>query len=117
MSSPFSYLYFTFTSNDTNVPHDVVVYTDITGGKYPFRNKYVLFTILRLEWITGDTAKEMTWSGSDDGSLVILQSSLVTPGPFQINNETCEDGTVYYAVQSVSLHYFALIYWRSPIPL
>ena len=32
MSSPFSYIYFTFTSNDTNTPHDVQLYSDVSGG-------------------------------------------------------------------------------------
>ena len=33
MSSPFSYIYFTFTSNDTSVSHDVQIYSEIAGGK------------------------------------------------------------------------------------
>lgn len=43
----------------------------------------------------------MTWSGSSNGPVTILQENLVSPEPFQLNSETCQDGIVYYAMNTV----------------
>ena len=104
MSSPFSYLYFTFASNDSQTPHDVQIYSDISGGESDFLFPLFKLSLIRSstsEWVSGDDSLEMTWSGGDTGSLTIVQASLVQEEPFQIVGETCQDGTVFYATQSV----------------
>lgn len=43
----------------------------------------------------------MTWAGGDDGTLTMLQATLLDPQPFQVLGGSCQDGTIYYAMQSV----------------
>ena len=43
----------------------------------------------------------MTWSGGNDGTLTMLQATLLEPQPFQVLGGSCQDGTIYYAMQSV----------------
>lgn len=100
MSSPFSYLYFTFTSNDSSVSHSVQLYSDISGGKWLIydgsqsNDEY-------SAWISGDSSKEMTWDAHNDSGLIVLKATLTSPGPFQITDSVCQDGTLYYAMQYV----------------
>ena len=55
------------------------------------------------EWLSGDDSLEMTWSAKNTGALTIVQANLVQEEPFQIVSEVCQDGTVFYATQSVRL--------------
>lgn len=111
MSSPFSYFYFTFASNDGK-SHNVQLYSDISGGMYRVLHlllfslcKYSIHFLINipfvLEWISGDTRLNMTWTGSDDGTLTLLQANLLISEPFQINGETCQDGVISWAMNSV----------------
>lgn len=63
---------------------------------------------ITVEWISGDSDQKMTWSGSNNESMTLLQASLVSPTPYEIIGETCQDGTVYYVAKNVcgQLHCF-----------
>lgn len=61
MSSPFSYIYLTFTSNDTSVSHDVQIYSEIAGGELTmlfYHSRIILFRMDLGGFVKGD---DMVW--------------------------------------------------------
>ena len=63
---------------------------------YPISN-----VCFHSEWISGDDDLQMSWSGMDNGAVTLVEAYLLNNETFQVVGETCQDGIVYYATNSV----------------
>ena len=74
-------MYFTFTSNDTTVSHDVQLYSDISA-----------------EWVTGDNGLLANWT-TTAGDVVTHQVQLVNQQPFVETSDHIQRECSLYAIK------------------
>lgn len=59
---------------------------------------------MRTEWLSGNRSSIMSWNSTVNVQDTILQSQLDPPIPLTENIDQAVDGTLYFAMQTVSRH-------------
>lgn len=94
------YLGFGVSSTD-GAPHNVSIYSDISGGEMHdiCSNKNALMDV--IEWLSGDIGLVHNWTNTNTGDLLYHQSQLVDPVPFAEVKDQAQDAIVFYGMPKV----------------